>query len=149
MANCPYIYKTFFRKAISENRKKKKNSTTLNTIRISVNARVAFLRENPIIFRTLLRVTITLGNSVELRGLININAEINYIDKAIYKQLSDVIIILSLNIKIVFYSNYRVSFMRVYENVRLAVGPIKYEIYLFIINIKTSHFLVLGIPFIF
>jgi hypothetical protein len=51
--------------------------------------------------------------------------------------------------EIVFYSNYRVFFMRIYENVRLAVRPIKYEVYLFIINIKTSHSLVLGAPFIF
>jgi hypothetical protein len=59
------------------------------------------------------------------------------------------IIILSLNIEIISHSNYRVPFIRVYENVRLAVRPIKYEIYLFIIDVKTSHFLILGALFIF
>ena len=47
------------------------------------------------------------------------------------------------------HSNYRVPFIRVYKNVRLAIELIKYEIYLFIIDIKTSHFLMLGISFIF
>ena len=51
--------------------------------------------------------------------------------------------------EIIFYSNYRVSFMGVYKNIRLVIKLIKYEIYLFVINIKTSHFLILGTPFIF
>jgi hypothetical protein len=54
-------------------------------MRTGVNAKIAFFRENPITFRTLLKVIITLNDSVELRGLINLDAEINYIDKAIYK----------------------------------------------------------------
>jgi hypothetical protein len=57
--------------------------------------------------------------------------------------------ILSLNMEMISYSNYRVFFMRVYENVRLAVEPIKYEVYLFVIDVKTSYFLILGALFIF
>jgi hypothetical protein len=57
--------------------------------------------------------------------------------------------ILSLNIKIISHSNHRVLFIRIYENVRLAIRFIKYEIYLFIIDVKTSYFLMLGISFIF
>jgi hypothetical protein len=57
--------------------------------------------------------------------------------------------ILSLNIEMVSHSNYRVPFMGIYENVRLAIRPIKYEVYLFIIDVKTSHFLMLDISFIF
>jgi len=57
--------------------------------------------------------------------------------------------ILSLNIKIVSYSNHRVPFIKICKNVRLAVKFIKYEICLFVIDIKTSHFLMLDIPFIF
>jgi hypothetical protein len=51
--------------------------------------------------------------------------------------------------EMVSYSNHRIFFMEIYKNIRLAVRPIKYEIYLFIIDIKTSHFLMLGTPFIF
>jgi hypothetical protein len=57
--------------------------------------------------------------------------------------------ILNLNIKIISHSNYRVLFIGVYENVRLTIRLIKYEICLFVIDIKTSHFLMLGISFIF
>jgi hypothetical protein len=60
-----------------------------------------------------------------------------------------VVIILSLNIKIVSHSNHRVPFIRIYKNIRLAVRPIKYEICLFIIDVKTSYFLILDISFIF
>ena len=59
------------------------------------------------------------------------------------------VIILSLNIEIVSHSNYRIPFIRVYENIRLAVGLIEYEVYLFIIDVKTSYSLVLGALFIF
>jgi hypothetical protein len=149
MANCLYVYKTFFERAIPENRKKKKDSITINSIRTGVNAKIAFFRENSVTFRTLPRVIITLNDSVKLRGLINLGAEINYIDKTTYKQLTDIIIIPNLNMEIISYSNYRVPFIRVCENVRLAVKLIKYEICLFIINVKTSHFLVLGTLFIF
>jgi hypothetical protein len=142
-----HVYKIFFGKAISEIRKKKKDLIAVN--RTSVNAKTVFFWENLIIFRILFKVIITLKDSVEFRGLINIGAEINYIDKAIYKQLSGVIIILNLNIEMVSYSNHRVLFMRIYKNVRLAVKLIKYDVCLFIIDIKTSYFLVLGIPFIF
>jgi hypothetical protein len=143
------MYRTFFEKATSKNRKEKKNSIIVNTIRTSVNAKAASLRENPVTFRTLPRITITLNDSVKLRGLINSSAEINYIDKAIYKQLLGIIMILSLNMEIVSHSNYRISFIRICENVRLAIKPIKYEVYLFIINVKTSHSFILGISFIF
>jgi hypothetical protein len=85
MANCPHMYKTFFGKAISKNRKKKKDSVAINTIRTSVNAKIAFFRENPVAFRISLRIIITLDDSVELRGLINSGAEINCIDKITYK----------------------------------------------------------------
>jgi hypothetical protein len=85
MANYLYIYRIFFGKTISENRKKKKNSIIINTIRTSVNAKTVFFRENPVIFRTLSRVIVTLNDSVEFRGFINFNAEINCIDKAIYE----------------------------------------------------------------
>jgi hypothetical protein len=85
IANYPYMYKTFFGKAISENRKKKKNIITVNIIRTSVNAKTAFFRENPVTFRTSFRITITLNDSVKLRGFINLDTEINCIDKAIYK----------------------------------------------------------------
>jgi hypothetical protein len=57
--------------------------------------------------------------------------------------------ILNLNMKMVSHSNYRVFFIGVCENIRLAVRLIKYEICLFIIDVKTSYFLILGIPFIF
>jgi hypothetical protein len=57
--------------------------------------------------------------------------------------------ILSLNMKMISHSNHRVLFMGVCENVRLAVGFIKYEVCLFVIDVKTSHFLMLGVPFIF
>jgi hypothetical protein len=149
MANYSHVYRIFFGKTISENRKEKKDSAAINTIRSSVNAKTVFLRENPIAFRISPKITITLNDSVELRGLINLNAEINYIDKATYKQLLNMIMILSLNIKMISHSNYRVPFIRVYKNVRLAVRLIKYEVCLFIIDIKTSHSLMLGIPFIF
>jgi hypothetical protein len=85
MANYPYVYKTFFGKTISKNRKKKKNSVIINSMRTGVSAKAASFRENPVIFRTLPRVIITLNDSVKLRGLINLSAEINYIDKATYK----------------------------------------------------------------
>jgi hypothetical protein len=149
MTNYPYMYKTFFGKATSKNRKKKKISITVNTVRISVNAKIASFRENPVTFQTSLKITITLDDSIELRGLINSDAEINYIDKATYEQLLSIVIILNLNMKIVSHSNYRVSFIKIYENVRLAVRPIKYEICLFIIDVKTSHSLILDTLFIF
>jgi hypothetical protein len=57
--------------------------------------------------------------------------------------------ILSLNMEMVSYSNYRVFFIGVCENVRLAVKLIKYEICLFVIDVKTSYFLMLGTSFIF
>jgi hypothetical protein len=147
IANCPYVYRTFFGRAIPENRKKKKDSIAIN--RTSVSVRVAFFRENPITFRTLPRVIITLDDSVELRGFIDSGVKINYIDKATYEQLTGMVMILSLNMEIVSYSNYRVSFMGVCENVRLAIGLIKYEVCLFVIDVKTSYSLVLGISFIF
>jgi hypothetical protein len=149
MANYPYIYKIFFGKVIPENRKKKKNSAAINSMRTGVSAKIAFFRENPVTFRTLLRIIITLNDSVKLRGLINLGAEINYIDKVTYKQLTDVMIILNLNMEIVSHSNYRVLFIRIYKNVRLAVRLIKYEVCLFVIDVKTSYFLVLGASFIF
>jgi hypothetical protein len=139
----------FSRERYRKTERKKKDSTAINTIRASVNAKIVSFRENPVAFRTLSKIIITLDDSVELRGLINLGAKINYIDKATYEQLTGVIIILNLNIKMVSHSNYRVPFIRIYENVRLAVRLIKYEICLFIIDIKTSHFLILGAPFIF
>jgi hypothetical protein len=145
--NYPYVYRTFFEKTIPESRKEKKDSAIIN--RTSINARAVSFRENPVTFRTLPRVTITLNDSVKLRGLINLGAEINCIDKITYKQLTDMIIIPSLNIEMISHSNHRVSFIRVCKNIRLAIRPIKYEIYLFIIDVKTSHSLMLGIPFIF
>jgi hypothetical protein len=51
--------------------------------------------------------------------------------------------------EIISHSNHRVPFIGVYKNIRLAVKPIKYEIYLFVINVKTSYSLVLGALFIF
>jgi hypothetical protein len=63
--------------------------------------------------------------------------------------LTGVVIILNLNIEMISHSNHRIPFIRVYENVRLAVRPIKYEICLFIINVKTSYSLALDIFFIF
>jgi hypothetical protein len=57
--------------------------------------------------------------------------------------------ILSLNMEMVSHSNYRVPFIGVCKNVRLAIKLIKYEICLFVIDVKTSHFLMLGIFFIF
>jgi hypothetical protein len=149
MTNYPYVYRTFFGRAIPKNRKEKKDSVTVNSMRKSVNAKIAFFRENPIIFRTLLRVIITLDDSVKFRGFINLGAEINYIDKATYKQLTGVVIILNLNIKMISHSNHRVPFIEIYKNVRLAVRLIKYEVCLFIINVKTSYFLMLGAFFIF
>jgi hypothetical protein len=83
IVNYPYVYKTFFGKTISKNRKKKKDSAVIN--RTSVNAKIAFLRKNPIAFRTLFKVIVTLDDSVELRGLINLDAEINCINKVTYK----------------------------------------------------------------
>jgi hypothetical protein len=85
MANCSHVYKTFFGKAISKSRKKKKDLIIINSVRTSVNAKVTFFRENPVTFRILFRVTVTLDDSIKFRGLINIGAEINCIDKAIYK----------------------------------------------------------------
>jgi hypothetical protein len=149
MTNYSYIYKIFFGKAIPENRKKKKDSIIVNSMRTGVSARAVFFRKNPITFRILLRVTITLNDSVEFRGLINLGVEINCIDKATYKQLTGVIIILSLNMEMVSHSNYRISFIGICENVRLAIKPIKYEICLFIINVKMSYSLILGALFIF
>jgi hypothetical protein len=149
MANYSYIYKIFFGKAIPENRKKKKNSAIINSIRTGVNAKIVFFRENPVAFRILSKIIITLNDSVKLRGLINSNAEINCIDKATYEQLTGVIMILSLNIEIVSHSNYRISFIEICKNVRLAVKSIKYEVCLFIIDVKMSYSLVLGASFIF
>jgi hypothetical protein len=51
--------------------------------------------------------------------------------------------------EMVFHSNHCVFLIGVCENVRLAVRFIKYEIYLFIIDVKMSHFLVLSVFFIF
>jgi hypothetical protein len=51
--------------------------------------------------------------------------------------------------KMISHSNHRVFFIGIYENVHLAIRFIKYEICLFVIDIKTSHFLILGISFIF
>src|SRR5271155_3934147 len=48
------------------------------------------------------------------------------------KQLSETVITPSPNMKIVFYSNHRIPFIGVCKNVRLIIGPIKYEIYLFV-----------------
>jgi hypothetical protein len=118
-------------------------------MRTGVSAKIISFRENPIAFRILSKIIITLNDSIEFRGLINSNAEINYIDKTTYEQLTDMIIILNLNIEIVSHSNHRVLFIRIYKNVRLAIRPIKYEICLFIIDVKTSYFLVLDISFIF
>jgi hypothetical protein len=138
-----YVYKIFFGKTIPENRKKKKNSAIINSIRTGVNVRIAFFRENPVIFRILFRVTITLNDSIKFRGFIDFGVEITY------KQLTGVIIILNLNMEMISHSNYRVSFMGICENVRLAIRPIEYEVYLFIIDVKTSYFLMLGALFIF
>jgi hypothetical protein len=149
MTNYSHVYRTFFGRAIPENRKEKKDSVIINLMRTGVSVRAAFLRENPVTFRTLPKVTITLDDSVKFRGLINLDAKINCIDKFTYKQLTDVIIILSLNMEMISHSNYRVPFIGVCENVRLAVRPIKYEICLFIIDVKTSYFLMLGAFFIF
>jgi hypothetical protein len=149
MANYPYIYRTFFGKTTPKNRKKKKNSITINSIRTGVNAKAAFFRKNPVTFRTLPRIIITLDDSIKLRGLINSDAEINCIDKVTYKQLISMIIILNLNMEIISHSNYRVPFIRICENIRLAIKLIKYEICLFIIDVKTSYFLILGVSFIF
>jgi hypothetical protein len=77
------VYKIFFGKAIPKNRKKKKDSIIIN--KTSVSAKAASFRENPIAFRTLPKVIITLDDSVKLRGFINLGAEINYIDKATYE----------------------------------------------------------------
>jgi hypothetical protein len=85
IANYLHIYKTFFGRQTSKTRGKKKDSITVNTMRTSVNVIAASLRKNPVVFRTSPRVTITLSDSIKLRGLINLNAEINYIDKATYK----------------------------------------------------------------
>jgi hypothetical protein len=52
---------------------------------MGVNVKIVSFRENPVTFRTLPKITITLDDSVELRGLINLNAEINYIDKVTYE----------------------------------------------------------------
>jgi hypothetical protein len=59
------------------------------------------------------------------------------------------IIILNLNIKMISHSNYRVFFIKICENVRLVIKLIKYKVCLFIIDVKTSYSLILGIPFIF
>jgi hypothetical protein len=40
--NYSYVYRTFFGRAIPENRKEKKDSITVNTMRASVNVKVAF-----------------------------------------------------------------------------------------------------------
>jgi hypothetical protein len=63
--------------------------------------------------------------------------------------LSDVIITLNLNMEMVSHSNHRISFIGIYENVRLAIGLIKYEVCLFVIDVKTSYFFVFDAPFIF
>jgi hypothetical protein len=57
----------------------------MNSMRTGVNVRAAFFKKNPVTFRISFRVIITLDDSVELRGLINFGAEINYIDKATYE----------------------------------------------------------------
>jgi hypothetical protein len=149
IANYPHVYRTFFGRATSENRKEKKDSIIINSMRTGVSVKIAFFRENPVTFRTLSKVIITLDDSVELRGLINLGAEINCIDKVTYEQLIGVVIIPSLNMEIVSHSNHRVPFIGVYKNVRLAVKLIKYEICLFIIDVKTSYSLILGALFIF
>jgi hypothetical protein len=85
MANYFYVYRIFFGKAIPENRKKKKDLAIVNLMRTGVSVKIAFFRENPVTFRILPKVIITLDDSVELRGLINLGAEINYIDKTTYE----------------------------------------------------------------
>jgi hypothetical protein len=149
IANYFYIYKTFFERAIPENRKEKKDSAAMNLIRTGVNVKTVSFRKNPVTFRILFRIIITLNDSVEFRGFINLDAEINYIDKITYEQLTGMIIILNLNIEMVSYSNHRVPFIRVCKNVRLAIKLIKYEVCLFIIDVKTSYSLMLGIFYIF
>jgi hypothetical protein len=51
--------------------------------------------------------------------------------------------------EMISHSNYRVLFIRICENIHLVIKLIKYEICLFIIDVKMSHFLMLGISFIF
>jgi hypothetical protein len=85
IANYSYIYRIFFGRATPKNRKKKKNSAIINSMRTGVNVKIVFFRENPITFRTLPRITITLNNSIKLRDLINLDAEINYINKVTYE----------------------------------------------------------------
>jgi hypothetical protein len=85
ITNYPYVYRTFFGKAIPENQKKKKDSAVINSIRTGVSVKTVFFRENPVAFRILFRVTITLNDSVEFRGFINFNVKINCIDKATYE----------------------------------------------------------------
>jgi hypothetical protein len=65
--------------------RKKKDSAAVNLIRTGVSAKAVSFRENPVTFRTLPKVIITLNDSVKFRGLINSDAEINYIDKVTYK----------------------------------------------------------------
>jgi hypothetical protein len=77
--------KLFSKKRHRKTEKKKKDSAIINSIRTGVSAKIVFFRENPITFRTSPKIIITLNDSVKLRGLINSNAEINYIDKATYK----------------------------------------------------------------
>jgi hypothetical protein len=121
----------------------------MNLIRTGVNVKITFFRKNPVAFRILPKITVMLDDSVEFRGFINLDAEINCIDKITYKQLTDIIIILNLNMEIISHSNYRIFFIKICKNVRLAVRSIKYKICLFVIDVKTSHFLVLGTFFIF
>jgi hypothetical protein len=51
--------------------------------------------------------------------------------------------------EIISHSNHRILFIEICENIRLAVRLIKYEICLFVIDVKTSYFFILGAPFIF
>jgi hypothetical protein len=47
ITNYPHVYKTFFEKAIPKNRKKKKNSVIMNSIRTGVNAKIVFFSREP------------------------------------------------------------------------------------------------------
>jgi hypothetical protein len=47
MTNYFYMYRIFFEKAIPENRKEKKDSITVNSMRTGVNVRIVFFSREP------------------------------------------------------------------------------------------------------
>jgi hypothetical protein len=90
----------------------------------------------------------TFENSFKFRGLIETGAEINVMTKEVYANLPGLVMTESSEIAMVSYFNYHIPFLGVCEDVRVIVGDIEYNVYIFVIDFQTNHVFVLNAPFI-